>query len=123
MQAFVQQCHIDGIDLSTAGLAPGIQINAAALAAEQAAGLVAIVPSSDSPALVRSRQALALTAAQAGAYEAAFHCTVSLLLLHALWHVYGCHERVKGLCLLHAVHQDPDTESAVELIKSSKERP
>lgn len=79
VQALVQQCHAEGINLAAANLAPGVHINMATLSADQAAGLLALVPTS--PSLAVSTQALALTTAQACAHEAAYYCTVRLLAL------------------------------------------
>ena len=79
VQAVVQHCHSDGLDLSAAGLTPGMQLNAASLSADQAVGLLGLIPASPtSPALTAARQALALSSAQATAHEAAYCCTVSL---------------------------------------------
>ena len=68
------------MDLSAAGLTPGMQLNAAALSADQAAGLLGLIPADPStPTLATARQALALSTAQASAHEAAYYCTVSCL--------------------------------------------
>lgn len=76
------------MDLSAAGLAPGMQLNAAALSADQAAGLLGLIPANPSnPTLATARQALALSTAQASAQEAAYYCTVSRL--HSVSHSFS----------------------------------
>lgn len=56
-----------------------MQLNAAALSADQAAGLLGLIPvGSISPALAAARQQLSLSAAQVSAHEAMYYCTVSL---------------------------------------------
>ena len=72
----VQACHAAQVDLSAVGLAPGMQLNAAALSAEQAAGFAGAIPTAAAE-VAAAQHRLAVAAAQAQQLEAHLKSLVS----------------------------------------------
>ena len=107
------------MDLSAAGLGPGMQLNTAALSADQAAGLLGLIPADPSnPTLATARQALALSTAQASAHEAAYYCTVSCL--HSVSHSLSLIHLCGSMLIVDLPHLLPSTMLVADAVLAIK---